>query len=693
MTSPLISPTPLTLVKEAAIPLDLIERLRRRQIVAFVGAGLSIPLGMPSWGQLIKSILESVAAATYNPNPRDAEWLQQAANTQPEWAAEVLHNMGPDKYVDVIRTVFRTRPNAPFSFTHSLLALLPFRLFLTTNFDPLVEDYASFFDWHEPVVLTHQEAWQASAWAEDGSRRILKVHGSVGKDPHQVVLKASDYSALLSDDRYYRLLASLFSRFAVLTVGYSLRDREFRSLIEERARVHLDCPPMYSVIGESETCPAEIAAYASRYNVRIIPVSPELNYAEVTSLLLSLYCLVHRVDSSIVAVDIARIIDYRGAGIGLPRVRRATLSTDEERALKLLSVFREPVDLSLFTTLCTDHGIHLTPAHYQALGCDDGNARIAAKQLASVDATDRVAIASWLAKELERVPIGGAPRYFSVYHKLFLDRHIRTIESLLLTREGWECLVLNSTNRAERFARLNEYIRQAGFWKEWLLMADVGEPLLKVDDDLHLLLLRTKAWVYFWTRRYDDLKTLMAEVPQIDDKKGEASYRERLLYMDRQHLEHFVEDLGAQPNRDYFSDSLLGRAYARVATLKTDSIERETLFLTARQHLERALAGARTKNDLIETAVQSWYLACVLNDLGETADAQANLAEVRRLDESIMGRAPGLAWLRVAEYRFELKRPDSSHASRNQRRAIAIDAMTRLGVVNADEFVDRDYHF
>ena len=163
--------------------------------------------------------------------------------------------------------------------------------------------------------------------------------------------------------------------------------------------------------------------------------------------------------------------------------------------------------------------------------------------------------------------------------------------------------------------------------------------------------------------------------------------------MDRQHLEQFVQDLELQPNRDYFSDSLLGRAYARVANLKTNLNERKGLFETAREHLEKALAGARTRSDLIETSVQSWYLACVLNDLGEAPEAQAYLAEVRRLDESIMGRIPGLAWLRVAEYRFELNRSDASSAGRNQKRSVAIDAMTRLGVVNADEFVDRDYYF
>lgn len=128
-------------------------------------------------------------------------------------------------------------------------------------------------------------------------------------------------------------------------------------------------------------------------------------------------------------------------------------------------------------------------------------------------------------------------------------------------------------------------------------MAEVAEPVLKSDAELHLLLQRTKAWVFFWARGYDHLKALLANVPGIDDKKGEASYRERLLYMDRQHLEQFVQDLELQPNRDYFSDSLLGRAYARVASLKTDVNERKNLFQTAREYLEKTCRTDERERD------------------------------------------------------------------------------------------------
>jgi hypothetical protein len=186
---------------------------------------------------------------------------------------------------------------------------------------------------------------------------------------------------------------------------------------------------------------------------------------------------------------------------------------------------------------------------------------------------------------------------------------------------------------------------------------------------------------------------LLQAVPEIDNKAGEASYRERLLYMDRKHLADFVCTMNTRLDRDYFSNSLLGRAYARTATTESDPQRRKELLTCAREQLEKALTGARRLNDLIETSVQSWYLACVVSDLGLMTEAKVHLAEVRRLDEAIMARVPGLAWLRVAEYRFEVNQPNATTAMKAQKRKIAIEAMDSLGVVDSAHYVDVDYYF
>jgi len=42
------------------IPKSLIEKINKKQIVIFAGAGLSMNAGLPSWKELIISILEEI---------------------------------------------------------------------------------------------------------------------------------------------------------------------------------------------------------------------------------------------------------------------------------------------------------------------------------------------------------------------------------------------------------------------------------------------------------------------------------------------------------------------------------------------------------------------------------------------------------------------------------------------------------
>lgn len=42
------------------IPKALIERIEKKQVVVFVGAGVSMNAGLPSWGGLIEAILDGI---------------------------------------------------------------------------------------------------------------------------------------------------------------------------------------------------------------------------------------------------------------------------------------------------------------------------------------------------------------------------------------------------------------------------------------------------------------------------------------------------------------------------------------------------------------------------------------------------------------------------------------------------------
>ena len=104
-----------------------------------------------------------------------------------------------------------------------------------------------------------------------------------------------------------------------------------------------------------------------------------------------------------------------------------------------------------------------------------------------------------------------------------------------------------------------------------------------------------------------------------------------------------------------------------------------------------ALEQADDAHDLIEIAVQNWYLALILIDQDKLEEAAVCLAETRRLDENIMERKPGIAWLRVAEYRLS-KKKDGNNAIHSNKE-IARKAMEELGMTNIEEYLEKDYFF
>ena len=47
---------PLTNIAESEIPIQLLNDIRHGKVYAFIGSGLSINIGYPSWSQLVTEI-------------------------------------------------------------------------------------------------------------------------------------------------------------------------------------------------------------------------------------------------------------------------------------------------------------------------------------------------------------------------------------------------------------------------------------------------------------------------------------------------------------------------------------------------------------------------------------------------------------------------------------------------------------
>jgi len=121
--------------------------------------------------------------------------------------------------------------------------------------------------------------------------------------------------------------------------------------------------------------------------------------------------------------------------------------------------------------------------------------------------------------------------------------------------------------------------------------------------------------------------------------------------------------------------------------------QKNLLLAKAYENLRLALGDAKKDNDMIETAVQSWYLAVVCADSGKMEESHTYFAEVKRLDESIMNRIPGKAWLRLAEYRMYLKHERTEENMKFHLKKIAVSTMSDLGVIDAEQYVESEYYY
>ena len=657
--------------KESIIPSTLIQDLRNGNAIAWVGAGLSIGMGYPSWDTLVCKIAENIDNTLWG-NSELQEWARKNANSAPEWVAEVLSQTNHKGYCDALINEFGHNAKED-SFIHALLSLLPFKGYITTNYDALIERNLEKFICYKPNIYTPKNA--SSLLAKDEEQKfIYKVHGSINEGLEDIILTETDYYSLIQGGTYSKVLSSLFSKYTLVGFGYSLRDRDFRSVLNERYELFgNNCPAFYMFTSSKDTCQEEIDCYRNKFNVHIVSVSPEYGFEELSSTIFSMYCLCHRIDSTNNSKDILELLKVRLKGQSILL-----------KANHFLSGIKDPLEMDEIVSILSENCIDITSAHVELLCKWVDNKRLICAEPDDKNA-DRINLAKLLKKNIDVIPVDDNPKFLSSYYKKIVDKYYKTLSELLIYQNSFEILI---TNKNE-LKRISEYFKQQGLWREWLNIASVAQNFC--NQSLMIDVLQSIAWVYFWTRDYNSLKHLLNKHPEIDKSCGVNNYSSKLAYMSPDGLNNQAKKLRRKYNTnkgDYFDISLLGRVYARLSTIHGD--KREHYLLEAERFVGEALQLASKTNDMIEVAVQNWYLALILIDKGDIEKAKIHLAEAKRLDENIMERKPGIAWLRVAEYRLALVTTPQNVAG---KRRIAYQAMERLGMQEINEYLDRDYFF
>lgn len=226
--------------------LDLLSATRRGQVVPFVGSGMSVPSGLPTWSNLLRKINEFTKVA-----PQDLEELLSTSLF--EEAADLLAGGTNARLLDE-RIEHDLRIEDP-SYIDGSVRLLPAvfsHLVITTNLDDVLEHVYGSTGTNFKYVLAGKELARYRAVKDAHQRFLLKLHGDCRRADSRVLLSAEYDAAYSRGNSTREELELLYRSNNLLFLGCSLGfDRTLR-LVEEVGEADPGMPKHYAFVSLPE---------------------------------------------------------------------------------------------------------------------------------------------------------------------------------------------------------------------------------------------------------------------------------------------------------------------------------------------------------------------------------------------------------------------------------------------------------
>lgn len=200
---------------------------RGGSMIPFVGAGLSVASGFPSWTKFLFQVCAESHVA-------EADLAAHLVNGNYEDAAELLYNdLGGALFNENVQSTFAAEKKTK-GVINLLPSLFPNTSILTTNFDSLIETIFR-GDGHEGFdrVQSGKVLSEVCRQMTGGSRLLVKMHGDCRQVRDRVLLK-SEYEVAYVDASAVRLFFNqvMFGR-SILFLGCSLSsDRTIKTMKE-----------------------------------------------------------------------------------------------------------------------------------------------------------------------------------------------------------------------------------------------------------------------------------------------------------------------------------------------------------------------------------------------------------------------------------------------------------------------------
>jgi hypothetical protein len=199
----------------------LVAAMKRRRAILFVGAGVSMTVGLPSWQSLIDHLIDDLEL--------DRSVLDEVHDSHQmlaEYYRLTRGGIGPLRsWLD--RNWKTAEDRVAASRLHRLIVELDFPVIYTTNYDRNLE---TAFEVYGKAYAKISNAKEIAA-APEGVTHIVKFHGDFDDDS-SLVLTETDFLNRLSFDSPLdiKLRADALAN-TILFIGYSMSDPNIRLLL------------------------------------------------------------------------------------------------------------------------------------------------------------------------------------------------------------------------------------------------------------------------------------------------------------------------------------------------------------------------------------------------------------------------------------------------------------------------------
>ncbi|MGB8352249.1 MAG: SIR2 family protein [Chthoniobacteraceae bacterium] len=241
---------------------ELLSLISSGEAIAFIGAGLSSSLGYPSWPDLIATLHTQVnKISAFESSDQISQDILVYAQLIKEYFGTSVG--GIDQYESIIGREFAPKTGKNCTSTHQNLVKLPFRAFVTTNYDVCIEQALQEYAVQEQgkarpdpgVVIKASKADRhlvsrflrsISEKNENHECYVAHLHGC-WNDTQNIILTSTDYAEAYdgistnenkqtSITLHRQLAWSLFATRRMVFIGCSMDDPYIKRLLDTVAR-------------------------------------------------------------------------------------------------------------------------------------------------------------------------------------------------------------------------------------------------------------------------------------------------------------------------------------------------------------------------------------------------------------------------------------------------------------------------